>query len=186
MSEEQLWALGPGKGQKDKFVAPKEPRDVAKQKAYLTSEGAPYVGGETFMACLIAAGAFVKLDGKRQMSSAKATLLPGFLAIEDAYMLLRHPRKDEAAKWEVDMRQGRNPNGGEAVCCIRPRYDEWCFTVTAALDTDQLAEKVFRELFDLAGSRCGLGDFRPQRRGIFGRFKVACWEVLQEEQLAAE
>ena len=186
MSEAQLWALGPGKGQKDKFVAPKEPREVAQAKAYTTHDGLPMVPGEVLMAALIAAGQYVKLDGKRQMSTAKATLLPGFLSLEDAYLPLLHPKTGKPATWEVDMRQGRNPNGGEAVCLIRPRYDEWCFEATCELDTQQLSEKVFRELFDLAGSRCGIGDFRPQRKGIFGRFKVGCWEALEERQLAAE
>lgn len=85
-------------------------------------------------------------------------------------MELRSPKP-----WEVDLRQGRNPNGGELVVLCRPRFDEWEFTVNVTIDTRQIAEQTMRELFDIAGVRCGLGDFRPNRKGIFGQFIVEKW-----------
>lgn len=185
MTAEQLEAIRTK--DKKKFKAPAEPREEAERKAYLTQDTRePYLPVENFMACLIEAGKFIRLDAKRQMTTAKSTLLPGFLSIDDFVLLLRDSRTGESATWEVDMRQGRNPNGGEGVCILRPRFDRWSFETTLVLDTEQLDERVYRELVDIAGARIGLGDFRPQRKGIYGRFKVARWERLDSVAQAAE
>lgn len=174
MTDEQLLALHTK--EKRKFKAPKDPREEAAEKVYQTRGGKPYLPTENLMACFISAGQYIKLDGKRQMSTKQSTLLPGFLTIEDPYLPLSTGKTRAAASWEVDMRQGRNPNGGEAVCIIRPRFDRWAVTASLLVDTDSIAEQVIRELVDIAGNRIGLCDFRPQRRGIFGKFKVTKWE----------
>ena len=75
------------------------------------------------------------------------------------------------------MRQGRNPNGGEAVCIIRPRFDAWALELSLLAALDSIPESTMRQLVDIAGSRIGLCDFRPQRRGIFGTFRVDSWRV---------
>jgi hypothetical protein len=110
------------------------------------------------------------------MSTKQSTPLPGFLTIEDPYLPLVNGDHNPAV-WEVDMRQGRNPNGGEAVCVIRPRFDRWAFAASFLADSDSIGEDVIRELVDIAGSRIGIGDFRPQRRGVFGKFKVVGWHA---------
>jgi len=38
-------------------------------------------------------------------------------------------------------------------------------------------EKTVRMLVNDAGKKIGLGDYRPQRKGPFGRFSVVGWEV---------
>lgn len=172
MTPEQLLALHTG--DRKKFKTRKEPRQEAQDKVYATHDGNPYLPTENLMACLISAGMYIKLDGKRQMSTAKSTLLPGFLSIEEPFLPLVSGDGKPAA-WEVDMRQGRNPGGGEAVCIIRPRFDTWSLRASMLVDTDSISENVIRELVDIAGGRIGLGDFRPQRRGIYGRFKVTNW-----------
>lgn len=176
LTDEQLLALH--SKERKKFKAPDIPRATAEEKLYETRDGAPYMPTENLMACLIDAGMHVKLDGKRQMSTRQSTLLPGFLQIDDHYIPLLDSSESASAVWEVDMRQGRNPNGGEAVCIIRPRFDEWSMRVHFAMDTESLPETTYRSLIDIAGSRIGLGDFRPQRRGIFGRFRVDSWKSI--------
>lgn len=48
-------------------------------------------------------------------------------------------------------------------------------TFTATIDTDLISEGLFRELVDAAGKRIGLGDFRPDCKGPFGKFVVTQW-----------
>ena len=43
------------------------------------------------------------------------------------------------------------------------------------LVSEMLDAAIGRELFDIAGSKIGRGDFRPDRRGPFGRFTVTMW-----------
>ena len=81
MTDEQLLALHTK--EKRKFTAPKEPRDEATAKLYRMQDGRPYLPTENLMSCLIAAGMYIRLDGKRQMSTKQSTLLPAFLTVED-------------------------------------------------------------------------------------------------------
>lgn len=159
-----------------KYVAPEDPRDEAATKLYLTEDkGLPMVPARCLFACLVSAGKYIKLDGKRQMSTAKSTMLPGFMSITVDHFLIRQPGTKKAAKWEVDIRQGTNPNGSQAVCIIRPRFDAWELSVPITIDTKQIAANRIRELFDIAGSRVGLQDYRPERRGMNGQFRVDKW-----------
>jgi hypothetical protein len=178
MSEEVLLSLRPGHKLPKSSRPTTTPREEAQLKAYLDENGDAYIPiGYFFSACVIA-GQSVRLDGKRQISTAKATVLPAFLSFEDQIMALIDPKTGKPAQWEVDVRQGRNPGGGEAVCICRPRFDRWSFTVHGTIDTHEIAESKIRELIDIAGARVGIGDFRPNRKGWFGKFGVKCWERL--------
>lgn len=170
MSQEQLLAIR-DKIKPARNAAKPSPRDEANGKVHRMPDGEPHVPVAMLMSCLIGAGQFVRLDGKKQVSTAKSTVLPGLLTIEDRWLPLRPPT------WEVDIAQGRNPNGGEAVCIIRPRFDEWSFDLTLSVDQRQIGVAVIRDLVDIAGNRVGLGDFRPKCKGTFGRFSVTRWVI---------
>lgn len=160
------------------------PRQEAEEKVY-THGGEPIIPGENLMSCLIAAGVFVRLDAKRQISTGKGTLLPGLMTLLDYVIPIYVPDTKHPAKWEADVRQGRNPNGGEAVAICRPRFDAWSFSCRVEIDENEIGENAIRQLWDLAGKRIGLGDFRPARKGIFGQFVVEKW-IREKEQAAAE
>jgi hypothetical protein len=168
---------------RDKVKAPKNapkptPEQEAQQKAdvYKDTDGNYYIPAEALYAALMNAGQFIRLDGRRQVSTAKSTLLPGLMALEDARLVLEGLNKEQP--FEVDIKAGKNPNGGEAVCIVRPRFDEWEFTAHITIYTSEIGEELIRELFDKAGRRCGLLDFRPNRKGIFGQFVVEDWKRL--------
>lgn len=170
MSQAQLLAIR-DKVRPAKNASKPTPREEADSKVHRMPDGDPHIPVPMLMSCLIGAGQFVRLDGKRQVSTAKSTVLPGLLTIEDRWLPIT------PTAYEVDIAQGRNPNGGEAVCIIRPRFDTWGFDVTLSVDQSQVALATIRELVDIAGTRVGLGDFRPKCKGTFGRFGVVKWEV---------
>ena len=63
--------------------------------------------------------------------------------------------------------------GKNGVIRARPRFDEWCAEFTVEYD-DLLLPKpeILIEIANDAGRRMGIGDFRPQKNGPFGRFVV--------------
>ena len=124
---------------------------------------------------LIAAGIYIRLDGKRQLSTAKSSLLPGFMSILDTELPLFDPDTGKAPSWIVDMRRAVNPNGG-TVCACRPRFDRWAFKMKVEIDTYEIATDVIRDLFDKSGRRVGLGPMRPAKKGPYGQFRVDLWE----------
>lgn len=176
MSEEQLLAIR-DKVKKPKTAARPSLRDEAASKVHQLPGGRAIIPLQAMNATFINAGQFIRLDGKRQVSTEKKTVLPGMLTILDKEIPLWKAGTRQKATWEVDIQQGRNPNGGEAVCLVRPRFDDWSFCVTIEVDQQQMPVSMARELIDLAGKRIGLLEYRPQRKGTFGRFEVVEWDV---------
>lgn len=76
------------------------------------------------------------------------------------------------AKWEVDVRKGNATQGAGAVCIIRPRFDEWGIVGHLDLNIDLLSEEKLRELFTIAGMKCGLCSARPGKKMKFGIFTL--------------
>ena len=72
------------------------------------------------------------------------------MRIESQELPIIDPSTNKAAAWEVDIQLGRNPNGGEAVCIVRPRFDRWALDVLIGVDQREIAPATIRELFDLA------------------------------------
>jgi len=58
----------------------------------------------------------------------------------------------------------------------RPRFDEWSCSFGIEYDTELLNEADLRAVVNDAGSRVGLLDFRPEKKGPFGRFMVTEWK----------
>jgi hypothetical protein len=67
----------------------------------------------------------------------------------------------------------------------RPRIDRWRLSFTLEVDTGMFSPAVVRMLVDDAGKRIGLGDYRPARKGPFGKFVVVEWVVDKKSIRAA-
>ncbi len=155
------------------------PRERCEQLVYLDERGQPAIPGVNLFAGLKAAGQFVRLDGKRQVSTATKTVLPSFLTVLDNYAPIFDPNDpSKPAMWEVDKRRGVNPNGGELVCVTRPRFDRWAFAVQLLHNDDVVSMDVVRQLVDRCGSSIGMMDHRPSRGGTSGRFVVDSWNTV--------
>lgn len=159
------------------------PKEEAATKVYLNEKGNPIVPSEMFLACLIAGGQFVRLDAKRQISTAKSTILPAFVTLEDMSYEIIDPKTGKPAEWVPDTRAGRNPNGGELVAICRPRFDSWSFKGVLQIDTSEIGEDKIMELMEKAGMRCGLGDHRPARKGMNGQFAIKNWNHLKQVEI---
>lgn len=122
-------------------------------------------------ACLVEAGRLVKVNGK-QISTASSTTLPSFLSIEEFFL----PFKGNP-KWVADLRRGTNEKG-QAVPIVRPRFDNWKIDATLEIDEKEVNEDTVRTLMDIAGKKVGLCDFRPNKKGPFGRFMLTSWVQL--------
>ena len=146
--------------------------EEAATKLYRDEDGAIGIPSLNLFSSLVEAGRLVKA-GTKQISTSKSTILPSFLSIEEFFL----PFKGDP-EWVVDKRRGRNPNGGEMVCLVRPKFADWEFDVTFEIDESEVDEKVVQKLVETAGKKVGLCDFRPACKGPFGRFKVAAWVKL--------
>lgn len=153
------------------------PREQATKKAYRDSEGNLYIPGPNIFSAIVQAGVFHKA-GKSKVTTQKSSLVPAGIAVLDLVCPLG------TKEFEVDSRRVVIPSTGGSVMAHRPRLDEWQASFTLDVDTAMFAEKFVRQLVDDAGKKIGLGDFRPSRKGPFGRFHVIEW-AAQELRKAA-
>jgi hypothetical protein len=54
----------------------------------------------------------------------------------------------------------------------RPLFQDWSFEIAGTLDTEILDFEDFRAVVALAGQIIGLGDWRPERGGSYGKFSA--------------
>lgn len=145
------------------------PREEAEKVLYAHTDGRLYLPTTMVYACLINAGKFHKL-GKNKVTTQKSSLIPAGVMINEQATFF-----PKGTKWEVDSRPVVIPSTGGRIMKHRPRLDEWELKFSFSLDTTMFSPKFLRMLVDDAGSKVGLGDFRPERKGFYGRFVVTEW-----------
>ncbi len=154
------------------------PQEICESKLYVGLDGDLMIPQPNLLRCIVDGGQFHKI-GKRQVSTAKSSLVYGCLDIAGAEIPLQYNQP-----WTIDVRAVRIPSTGGRILAYRPMFLDWSLSFEADLDVSIIGPKLFRQIVDDAGKRIGLGDFRPATKGPFGRFCVDRWDVI-EEKLAA-
>lgn len=149
---------------------PGTPREQAEDVLYRDTDGTLIVPGANVYRAIIDAGKFHK-SGKSKVTTMKNSLVPTGVWMETAVC----PIDDGGKGWEVDTRPIRIPSTGGRILRHRPRFDTWRLSFSLRVDTSTFDTKIVRALIDDAGSKIGLGDFRPDCKGPFGRFVVVAW-----------
>lgn len=93
------------------------------------------------------------------------TVLYGAISIPDELVALRgsEPRM---------RRDPRAIKGQRSSVIYRAEFVEWEMDVRVVFDGDILDEKQIFNLFAHAGAKVGIGNWRPEKKGIFGQFQV--------------
>lgn len=125
-----------------------------------------YVPGINLQRAFIAGATYSKGKGRASLQKNAAACLmvsPEHLPLGvDTYSIDSRPVVVPATKGRV-MRH-------------RPRLDTWQLEFELEWDTTLLTAEQVRRIVDDTGSRVGLLDFRPEKKGPFGRFSVTHWE----------
>lgn len=157
------------------------PEEQARAHLYLSADGETVIIPQpNLFSCIVSAGKFFKA-GKSKITTLKTSLLPACLFFNDTEFPIDHDG------WSVDTRAVRIPSTGGRIQRHRPIFHNWSLTFNADLDTDEMSERLMREIVDAAGNKIGLGDFRPECKGPYGRFRVDAWRAgATETPIAAE
>jgi len=148
----------------------KLPEEQAEIAAYRDPDtGELYVPAINFHRALIAGAAYSK--GKGRASLAKVAACAIFVSPERLSLGTKH--------YTIDARPVVVPATKGRVVRYRPRLDEWQFTCTLEYDETLLKESQVRKIVDDTLERVGLLDFRPERKGPFGRGMVVEWKPIE-------
>lgn len=78
----------------------------------------------------------------------------------------------ESLGFKLDVR--RAVVGSSKHVRVRPRFEPWSLKGTLNVTEQAITTEVLQTLFDIAGDRSGIGDWRPssKKSGTYGRFRV--------------
>ena len=126
-----------------------------------------YIPGVNVQRSLIAAAIYSKGKGRASLQKPVAACV----------MVAPERIPLGVSDYTIDSRPVVIPSTKGRIVRHRPRLDDWEITFTIEWDETLLTEEQVRRVVDDAGSRVGLLDFRPERKGPFGRSVVVGWEV---------
>jgi hypothetical protein len=145
----------------------KSPEEQAEFSSYRdTDTGLLYIPGIAIQRAFINGATYSKGKGRLTLQKPVA-----------ACVLITPERVSLGVKdYKVDARPVVIPATKGRVMRFRPRLDEWKVTFDIEFDSNLLKESELRRVVDDTGSRVGLLDFRPEKKGPFGRFMVIDWK----------
>lgn len=142
-----------------KAKAAKSPEDDFQESRYVDSEGRDCVPARAFKAAVV--------EAANLMSFKKTDLRKAFFVGEPGQELI--PLISAAPTMREDMvRVGM----GTADMRYRAEYKEWECKVPVQFNPRAISAEQLFALFDSAGYSVGICEWRPQRNGQFGRFRL--------------
>lgn len=159
----------------------REGEKSAKRKSVPSAEVEAEIGtyrngeGELVLPCIMFRQAIVNAGKGRKIGKTFATtLLKGTVFDPDRHALLVDPQTGELlSEYAIDERPvviGKN-----RVLRARPRYEAWACDVALDYDEEAVTPDVLVEMLNIAGTSIGVGDYRPEKGGWFGRFVCTDW-----------
>jgi len=150
------------------------PREQAEEVVYRDSGRNCYFPGQAIGRLLREAGGSHKLKGSRK--AVKWVVPAAVIVLDDAVSILDAKGKP-VDDFEVDSRPVTIPATKGRIMRHRPRWDEWQAKFSMEIDETVLPVNLVQQLLEEGGRRIGVGDFRPEKGGPFGRFAVIEWKV---------
>lgn len=152
-----------------------DPRAEATKNAYIAKDGTFYFSAFAIPNAMGSAGSNHKMRGSRKtlrfvvpsavrMSSDTVTILNGAGPAQD---------------FEVDGRPVTIPATKGRIMRYRPRFDCWGAQFTLQINDAMISLEDAHRLLTEAGESIGIGDFRPEKRGPFGTFRVTKFETVE-------
>lgn len=124
-----------------------------------------YVPGVALQRALVAGAAYSKGKGRASLAKPAAACL----LVTKEYIGLG------TTEYKIDSRPVVIPATKGRILRHRPRLDEWKLSFELSYDDTLLSAAQVRQIVDDTGKNVGLLDFRPEKKGPFGRFVVIEW-----------
>lgn len=146
-----------------------------RDRMHVNADGFVFIPAMAFKNCLSESARYLsmKIPGKRNATYTKK-FEAGILVAEDVVLPIR---KEDVPSTELYVPSDGVRGGTTRVTKFFPTIHKWKATVTVHVLELTITEDVFREHMETAGRFVGIGFFRPNRNGYFGRFAVKnlCW-----------
>jgi hypothetical protein len=150
------------------------PRDEATKHAYIAPDGTFFFNAFSIPSAMSNAGANHKMRGSRK--TLKFIVPSAVRMCSDTVTILNG--HGPAQDFEVDSRPVTIPATKGKIMRHRPRFDCWGAKFDLVINDSLLSLDDVHKLLNEAGEYIGIGDFRPEKRGPFGCFRVASFQEI--------
>jgi hypothetical protein len=152
-----------------------EPHVTAAFHAYINKDGEYFMPPDHFKQSFIKGGAFVKAKVGNTTKSMK-NIVAGMWRIQEREIPFR--KFDE-----VDTRSAVNKNVKARIIVHRPLWNEWDAEFTLLIDDDSrngVTVETINSIISYAGRYLGVGSYRPEHTGEFGRFELESLKEIKQ------
>jgi hypothetical protein len=153
----------------------RDPREEATKAAYCATDGTFYFSAFAIPNAMAAAGSNHKMRGSRK---TLRFVVPSAVRMDSDTVTILNG-SGPAKGFEVDGRPVTIPATKGRIMRYRPRFDCWGARFTLHLNDDYLSVDNAHQLLTEAGQSIGIGDFRPEKRGPFGTFRVVLFQPVE-------
>jgi len=153
---------------------PLTPQETAEEKLYMHKKK-PCIPQPNLTSSIMEGGRFHKIKN-RSVTTQQKSMIPACVNIIESMIPIKSKKG-----WSVDSRPVRIPSTGGRILAFRPIFFDWELDFTLELDTDIISLLLLRQIVDDAGKRVGLGDYRPDKKGPFGKYVVTKWQVKRKK-----
>lgn len=159
-------------------VKQRDPREEATKNAYIAKDGTYYFNAFSIPGAMGNAGANHKARGTRK---SLRFVVPAAVRPLSEAITIRNGNGGIAKDFEVDSRPVTIPATKGRVMRHRPRFDQWSAHFELSLDDNLLSVEMAHQLLTEAGQSIGIGDFRPEKRGPFGTFRITKFDEAKQK-----
>jgi len=135
----------------------------AEEKLYIL-DNKPYIPARYFEGCLIDASKQFKIQGKQKATYSK--YVGATVRIEPEAITIK------SGKWEPFTISAVNPMTKGRMMVTRPMFNEWVCEFQIICEDDEVSVDTMERILEQAGRFTGIGDWRPQKKGKYGRFRI--------------
>lgn len=159
----------------EQWVEKKAATDYEKEalkKIYADAEGNIYQPGTHIERAMIEAGKKIKMKGAGKSNYSK--FMGSMVSIEHEEVLHQN------TNYEIHKALVVIPTTKGRIMRYRPVFKKWAL-VFNILAEDEIPSAVIKECLEIAGKYVGIGDWRPEKKGKFGKFQVTEFKEIVEE-----
>lgn len=150
---------------------PKEPNKIndPERKLYKLPDGKIYTPYTHIQGSLTEAAKQFQIKGKSRATYSK--LFGSQVEVNPDAIVHKHQ------DWEVFSISAVNPMTRGRIMTHRPMMKEWELSFTIDYNADAILDEVLKSVLDYAGLYVGIGDWRPDKKGKFGKYMVTEFKV---------
>jgi len=145
-----------------------------KDKLYRLPNGKIYQPANHFEMCLVNAAKNFQIRGKKRSTYSKL--------FGCALQVMPEAIVHKIQKYDLFETTAVNPNTKGRTLVVRPRFPKWELDFTIEILEEGIPVEVVKEVIDYAGRFVGVGDWRPDKKGKFGKFIVTKFQEVGKKK----